>query len=221
MKKLFLMIFLLSSCSFFESDYDKIMNPIKKIKLAEKKAGKANPVFDGVIEPDFPYVKENNKTLEGVDSNHDGVRDDIEIWINRTAEDESIRQARKDLYKKYVSMLSSILENEPEAITHEKNEKVLEVQGCLATLYYPYKAKYLKQNEKDGVLVNSDQFEIVLSDSKLRSKIFTNFNFYEFKGSFGGRPDIYCTNQSYVEIYRQRLNLAIKENLEKRNKRKK
>src|SRR5204863_9037043 len=97
-------------------DYDKLMNPIKEIKLAEKKVGKPNPIFDGIVEPSFPDEKENNKTLEGIDSNHDGVRDDIEIWINRTSEDQFVSMVRKSEYRYLIHLLEllSLNKTEPE-----------------------------------------------------------------------------------------------------------
>lgn len=41
--------------------------------------------FNGKLEPPAPDPIENDKTLLGIDSNNDGVRDDVERWINRKA----------------------------------------------------------------------------------------------------------------------------------------
>ncbi len=52
--------------------------------LKELKANYKPQIVDGVLEPkEFPDLEEDKKSLEGIDSNHDGVRDDIEIFINR------------------------------------------------------------------------------------------------------------------------------------------
>ena len=40
-------------------------------------------MVDGKLEPPEPGFFENDKTIGGIDSNNDGVRDDIERWINR------------------------------------------------------------------------------------------------------------------------------------------
>jgi hypothetical protein len=41
--------------------------------------------FNGKLEPPAPDPIENDKTLLGIDSNDDGIRDDVERWINRKA----------------------------------------------------------------------------------------------------------------------------------------
>ena len=54
-------------------------------------------VFDGVMEPtEFPDLEEDQKTLTGIDSNQDGVRDDMEIFINRNFKHEIERSSLKD-----------------------------------------------------------------------------------------------------------------------------
>lgn len=134
---------LLTSCSWLESDYDKLMNPIKDIKLAEKKAGKPNPTYDGVVEPDFPDEKLNNETLEGVDSNNDGVRDDVEIWINRVAEDEYVRITLKDYAEKSSKMYYVFKNpNTPEHIISELDFQNKKAMLCLGFSLYKYDKEY-------------------------------------------------------------------------------
>lgn len=171
---LVLVLIFLQSCSWFESDYDKLMNPIKKIKLAEKKAGKPNPVFDGVVEPNFPDDKENSKTLEGVDSNHDGVRDDIEIWINRTAEDQYVRLSLKHLYIKYFAVHKSVWIDEPVEIQSKKSFESTAALSCLTTVLWPYDQFYLKRKIERSRLYFSHMHTLVfnnLSREKMSSKI--------------------------------------------------
>lgn len=57
----------------------------------------------------MPNSTENNKTMLGVDSDNNGIRDDIDIWINRTGksynERMALRQwARAEQYKLKVCM---------------------------------------------------------------------------------------------------------------------
>lgn len=87
--ELFLFMLVLSvACSC--NDYEKVIGPALKNKLEDKNL---NPIFDGVIEPQMPNPKDNDKTLLGADSNNNGIRDDIDIWINRTGKNYNERMA--------------------------------------------------------------------------------------------------------------------------------
>ena len=178
-----MVIAITQSCSAFEPDYDKLMNPIKKIKLAEKKSGKANPIFDGVVEPDFPDEKENNKTLEGVDSNNDGVRDDIEIWINRTAEDEYVRLSLKHLYIKYFAIHKSVWENEPIVIQRKKSFESSEALTCLSFILHPYRERYLKEKIERDNLYYDDLHKMVFNNPE-RVRMVSKIN--KFQGQEEG-----------------------------------
>lgn len=88
--KLVIIFFLCTSCVFWNEispDYNRLIAPVKKKKLSE-----SHPfLVDGKEEPEFPDEELNNETILGVDSNRDGVRDDLEIFINRTAKDRNER----------------------------------------------------------------------------------------------------------------------------------
>ncbi|MBC7430197.1 MAG: hypothetical protein H7336_16405 [Bacteriovorax sp.] len=218
MRKIILILTLLltQSCSALESDYDKLMNPIKKIKLAEEKAGKPSLAFDGAVEPKFPDEEENNKTLEGVDSNHDGVRDDIEIWINRTAEDEYVRASLKESYRKQIDFFNSLYHNEPEAKVHPRLSTYSAVDGCVAILTAAYDKTYLSKYKKDAttfytnVLVN-----IFFSNTSLRAEQISKWNGFNFNGTIGGDSDVECIKYSFGKRY-----IEILESYKKNNSRK-
>ena len=74
-KMLLLSILLMTSCigekNFYQLD-DKRMS------------------IDGATEPPEPDENINNSTLEGVDTNNDGIRDDIERMINRMFPSDSV-----------------------------------------------------------------------------------------------------------------------------------
>ena len=58
-------------------------------------------IVDGVMEPvEFPDLDEDQKTLVGIDSNHDGVRDDMEIFINRNFKYDYERETYKQFFKR-------------------------------------------------------------------------------------------------------------------------
>ncbi|MBC7429128.1 MAG: hypothetical protein H7336_10980 [Bacteriovorax sp.] len=160
--------FLFQSCRVDATEYDKIMNPIKAMKAAEKKAKKAAPVFDNVIEPDFPYEAENNKTLEGVDSNRDGVRDDIEIWINRTAEDEYVRQSLKEAYRKEIQLYESLANNEMSERIHSKLSASATLWECVQVLSNIYEKKYLEKYKKNAYAYYRDVMQLLYANTRLR-----------------------------------------------------
>lgn len=90
---LVIMMLLTQSC-MGGSDYyrDRVAPFLKELKPHYKPQ-----VFDGVMEPaEFPDLDEDQKTLVGIDSNHDGVRDDMEIFINRNFKNEVERENLKN-----------------------------------------------------------------------------------------------------------------------------
>lgn len=75
----------------YPSAHDRLMS-------AALKRQKDNPeikIFDGENEPSMPNASDNNKTILGIDSNNNGIRDDIDIWINRTAIDYNERMGMR------------------------------------------------------------------------------------------------------------------------------
>ncbi len=89
-KELLLSLFVGVFCSC--SKYEKIMEPALKAKLADVNS---TPVFDGETEPKIPNNFENNQSILGIDSNKNGIRDDIDIWINRIGLDYNERMAMR------------------------------------------------------------------------------------------------------------------------------
>jgi len=101
MKSLFVGLFIsslsLTSC-LGGSDYyrDRIGPFLKELKPHYKPQK-----VDGVIEPEkFPDLLEDQKTLIGIDLNHDGVRDDMEIFINRNFDNQVERENLKNEIKR-------------------------------------------------------------------------------------------------------------------------
>jgi hypothetical protein len=181
--KFVLLIFILSlqSCLyFFGSDYDVTIDKVRKLKIAEKKAGKKNPIYDGVVEPDFPDGGENDKTYEGVDSNHDGVRDDVEIWINRTADDQYIRLQLKDYYK---AVLAShlILLDKNESV--EKKNKLYQIDSekmyCFFVLLNPYKDLYVRK-KIDVQIYYSQTLEKLIFNTRLRKELVSLYDHFPY-----------------------------------------
>lgn len=100
--KLFFLVLLIFcfSCaprtdSALTAKYWDLMKPV----LNEKNKDSNDIQFDGETEPLFPDYQKNNSNFEGIDTNSNGVRDDVEIWINRSLKDSNVRKALKDLAK--------------------------------------------------------------------------------------------------------------------------
>lgn len=86
-----LSLFSLLSCS----NYSKIISEAK-----ENKSRNLNTrYFDNQVEPSFPEDSENNKSLLGIDSNNNKVRDDIDIWINYVGINFNHRMGLRQLAK--------------------------------------------------------------------------------------------------------------------------
>ena len=71
---LLLIVSISSGCSEYKKNIKEAQN--NKQKHPEQR------IFDGEIEPKFPDENENEDTILGVDTNKNGIRDDIDIWIN-------------------------------------------------------------------------------------------------------------------------------------------
>lgn len=102
---------------FFTSEYEVIMKPV----ISMKKKNTSTRKFDGFIEPNMPDEDDNSSTLLGIDSNSNGIRDDIEIWINSVAQNYNermaLRQSAADL--QYLLDVSSV--NNKDVIVHAMN----------------------------------------------------------------------------------------------------
>ena len=92
------LITLVSSCDFLWNFFEPEFN----IKEKDYVAG----VVDGDPEPPYATPKMSKSSLLGIDKDNDGVRDDIEIWINRNVDEAKIRQYFKVYVKRQVSFLN-------------------------------------------------------------------------------------------------------------------
>lgn len=129
-------LLLTQSCMGGGSDYfrDRVAPFLKELKLHYKPQ-----MFDGVMEPtEFPDLDEDQKTLVGIDSNHDGVRDDMEIFINRNFNNQVERENLKNEYKRSVDYFKNYKKMTlEEYIVYESNDFL-----DLDCIYYGL--KYLK-----------------------------------------------------------------------------
>lgn len=97
---IFILINLLQSCSWMNYNFyrDRVRPYLESIEDTYVPL-----VVDGVREPEvFPDLDENDETVEGIDLNKDGVRDDIEIFANRQIFSRYERELLKEKYRGYV-----------------------------------------------------------------------------------------------------------------------
>ena len=84
--------------------------------------------IDGDFIPPMPDVELNNSTLLGIDSDNDGVRDDVELWINDNTSTVGVRRALKQLAKYGQKILVNI---DNENLIKEFSKKNQEAVSCL------------------------------------------------------------------------------------------
>jgi hypothetical protein len=75
---IFIIFTLLISCTS-DNYYRESFYNIKKLKSNNHNS---HPEYDSFPEPDLPDENENNRTLLGIDSDKNGIRDDIDVYIN-------------------------------------------------------------------------------------------------------------------------------------------
>ncbi|RPJ72305.1 MAG: hypothetical protein EHM20_13935 [Alphaproteobacteria bacterium] len=100
-----LLVMMITQSCMGGSDYyrDRVAPFLKDLKPHYKPQ-----MVDGVMEPtEFPDLEEDQKTLVGIDSNHDGVRDDMEIFINRNFLYDYEREVFKGEYKRAAYFFSN------------------------------------------------------------------------------------------------------------------
>ncbi len=95
---LFSLITLVSSCDYLWNFFEPEFN----IKEKDYVAG----IVDGDPEPPYATPKMSKSSLLGIDKDNDGVRDDIEIWINRNVDEAKIRQYLKVYIKRQNGFLT-------------------------------------------------------------------------------------------------------------------
>ena len=110
---------------------------------------------DPLLSPEDKAVMEklDDQTLLGPDKNNDGVRDDVEYWINKHAKDVNVKHASMMYAKYYRLALENVDDREK---CNEMTHKQLDYYGCVLELMEFDKARdYLDKLKKN--LVNTKQ----------------------------------------------------------------
>lgn len=103
--------------------------------------------------PPMPDGRLNGETLTGVDSDGDGVRDDVEIWINENGESTAIRISLKVIAR---NLLLSIVNYQNQSLAVEYTTRMGEGVSCLVDLYgLEYRQAIKVKNALYREIVNS------------------------------------------------------------------
>ena len=92
---------------YFPSSYvEKPSAKYEKLIIGiSEDAAKNRRMINGIYEPLFPDLNKDQETLLGIDSNHDGIRDDIELWINRKYKTDDEIIAAKNYARTFKNIL--------------------------------------------------------------------------------------------------------------------
>jgi hypothetical protein len=123
---LFFTVFLLGGIfeylKYQESNYNFLINQAEKSQRDHSEFSD----FDGQIEPKIPDLQQNSKTLLGIDLNSNGIRDDVDVWINRKSFDSDERRGMRQLAEAYQKWLEGCGHSDR---TEEKN--IIAARSCL------------------------------------------------------------------------------------------
>lgn len=190
-----------------------------KKKSADQRAVKE---FDNEVEPEAPDLEKNNNSIIGIDSNNNGIRDDVEIWINRTGknynEREAMRQYARTQYEYYiqVDLLAS-----GKTLTNSKDRLISENmtnEDCINFIFYNPK------NSLGSHITN--KLDILIDNTNMRKKASWNyFNSGSFVAGSRCNNDITCChfdvqnkeliqkeNSNQLKLYREKIELEEAEN---------
>jgi hypothetical protein len=114
---------------FLETNYDFIIGRAAK----EQREFAEFVDFYGEIEPNLPDKTINSKTILGIDTNNNDVRDDIDVWINRTAFDQNETKAMRQYAKSGQAFLKLCKDQNLKDIKFVQN-KLFKAEKCLASI---------------------------------------------------------------------------------------
>jgi hypothetical protein len=139
---------------------------------------------DGYTLPPMPNPTQNDKTLLGIDTNTNGIRDDVEIYIYNRFQGYTNSKVEREIAKQWARTATRLIQNPESAYEDKKYELVNRVLDC-ETYYHD---KFLVNLDFNGWLkysiehkVFNSEFEDTLFNTKERIRAYIKFN-----GSLGG-----------------------------------
>jgi hypothetical protein len=146
---------------------------------------------DGYILPAMPDAKTNDKTLLGIDSNNNGIRDDVEIYIYNRFQGYTNSKVEREIAKQLAKAYQQLLISPETAYEDKKYEIESRVLDCM---FYYWK-KYLKnasfqeylQYTKQHDVFNAE-FKDIIFNTKERLKAYFRYNESLSGHVFNDRP---------------------------------
>lgn len=204
---------LLLSCS--TTEYDESM---KHASIKKQNDQRKVQLFDDEVEPQMPDLKINNESILGIDSNDNKIRDDIEIWINRTGKNYNERKAMKQYaqskYEYYIEV--DRYNSGTSSGTNKKEEifsKIADAADCVAFIFdYPgYSIPYHINDKIESLMTNTNMRE------KSSWEYFNNSLFAVAGGGSRGDPSL-CKFKVEKKEQIKESNLLLEKIFEKRQK---
>lgn len=122
--------------------------------------GKKQKFVDGDdLVPPMPDSDLNDETLAGVDSDGDGIRDDVEIWINEEADIASGRVALKMIAK---NLSLAIVNYENSVKTNNLMQEKNKASNCMFKIY-------MNDHEREYWLIDSVYERVVNNNERTRA----------------------------------------------------
>ena len=118
-------------------------------------------VVDSSLEVKMPDPKINNATLLGIDSDKDGIRDDVQRWINESLSNKPAEL--KLAYKQYaVAMQASLPTSSDKQASILASHGVLKAQGCITHISRELGISTIEKNKK------REQVDMIYLNTKVR-----------------------------------------------------
>jgi hypothetical protein len=169
----FIFLLMLGGCY---PSYSDLMSAAYKAKRADPNP---NPIFAGEEEPPIPDEDENNKTLLGIDKNQNGIRDDVDIWINRTGKNYNEIMALRQKARGNQAFLKAVNDNRSE-IAEKTMNQALWGDGCIRVIFPSNDRRELSLK-----LIN--QANTIIFEPEFREEKAQTF--YKYILNYGGGPD--------------------------------
>jgi hypothetical protein len=122
-------------------NYREIMKDAVAKKMADKNP---QPVFDGIHEPPLPTEDEIFNDPIGPDRNKNGIRDDVDIWINRSFDDYNLRMA----YRQYSQMVDLIYKSVESNDLSQSNQLASDRYRAMSCIFF-FHSIYFEKTKND------------------------------------------------------------------------